>query len=662
METLSLGQATREKPQPIPNARKFLARPLARPSADAEPTRVLFCEIALAGSSYGIAVLLFVQQHGILWAVEVLRSTLFFAVAFRLAATMVAGIYCRSLRHSSALDLIAIAKAATLSGVSLTVFILWRFRELDVPVAVFVVDTLLLIVFWGALHAGGRILQTRRAAKRREGKRTLIVGAGDAGMAILKELALDPASPCLPVGVVDDDPAKWGRSQFGVPVLGGTKTLAKIAVDAAADEVLICIPSATHSQMHDILDASRRSNLPVRSLPSLAEIIRGTESAHVSRRDLRSPRIEDLLQRDQIEIDVERTRQVVEGKTVLVTGAGGSIGSELCRQVADANPRKLVLIDKAENSLFYANLECGQRLGPARVKPCLVDIVSRDRIQKLMLAEQPDIVFHAAAHKHVAMLELHPEEAIRNNVFGTRNLAEAALAAGVGRFVNISTDKAVDPQNYMGLSKKLTELCIQEIAGVAATGRTRFSNVRFGNVAGSTGSVLKLFWQQIQAGGPIRVTDPRATRYFMSVPEAVHLILRAAALGRGSETFVLDMGEPLNIYELAKTVTLFAGLKPEVDIAIEFTGLLESEKIAESLWEDGEHPVASASDHIFEIRDRNPSAHHIFAKIARMEQFLEANQTQELLEYLGSLFPRFRRCRQSIPASGAATTATLEAA
>jgi len=662
MHTLSIGQATREKPQLLSRARKFLARPLVQPGTGAESVRVLLSEISLAAASYGIAVLLFVQQRGISWAVEVLRSTLFVATVFRFAATTLAGIYRRSLRHSSALDLIAIGKAASLSGVGLAAFVLWRLRGLDVPVAVFVIDTLLLTAFWGALHAGGRILQTRRAAKRREGKRSLIVGAGDAGTAILKELALDPASPCLPVGVVDDDPAKWGRSQFGVPVLGGTKALAKIAVEAAADQILICIPSATAAQMHDILDVSRRSNLPVRSLPSLAEMIRGTGSVQVSRRDLRSPRIEDLLQRDHIEIDVERTRQIVEGKTVLVTGAGGSIGSELCRQVADASPKKLVLVDKAENSLFYANLECSQRLGPARVKPCLLDIVGRDRIQKLMSVERPELVFHAAAHKHVAMLELHPEEAIRNNVIGTRNLAEAALAAGVGRFVNISTDKAVDPLNYMGLSKKLTELCIQDIAGAAGNDCTRFSNVRFGNVAGSTGSVLKLFWQQIQAGGPIRVTDPRATRYFMSVPEAVHLILRAAALGHGGETFVLDMGEPLNIYELAKTATLFAGLKPEVDIAIEFTGLLDGEKIAESLWEDGEHPVLSASDHIFEIRDRSPSAHRILAKIDRMEQLLKANQTEELLEYLATLFPQFRQRRQAAPAIDAATTASVEAA
>lgn len=390
------------------------------------------------------------------------------------------------------------------------------------------------------------------------------------------------------------------------------------------------------------------------------KIIGGTNGGRIARRKLRGPRIEDILQRAEIPIDARETRKIVGGRTVLVTGAGGSIGSELCRQIASAHPRKLLLLDKSENSLFYINLEASERLGAARVKPFLADVLDRDSIRRILRSERPEIVFHAAAHKHVAMLELHPQEAIRNNVLGTRNIAEAAIECGASRFVNISTDKAVDPRNYMGLSKKLTELCIQELARAAApnaerTGQTRLSNVRFGNVAGSTGSVLRLFWDQIQKGGPVRVTDPRATRYFMSAPEAVHLILRAAALGRGGETFVFDMGEPLNIYELAKSMMLFAGLKPESDVRIEFTGLHEGEKLTEELWEEWEHPAPTGSARVLVIRQHSRQARDILPRIRKMEEFLARGDSEGLLQYVQETFPEFEENRtngtdQSAPA------------
>lgn len=660
MQSLSLGQATREKSQLLVS--DFLARPLQSVRGVEPPALVLAAETALAVVSYALALLLLAQERGITWATHVLRSTVLVAIATRIAASAAFQLHRRSLRYANGLDLISITKAVSISSMLFCAFVVWRFDGLRIPAAVFALDAAFLFIFWEALHFAGRLLQIGHASARKHGKSALIVGAGDAGMAVLKELALDPDSPYLPIGVVDDDPQKWRRSLYGVPVLGGTKSLAKIAVETAADEILICIPSATHSQMHEILDAARRSNLPVRSLPSLAEIISGSSVGIVSRSDLRSPRIEDLLQRAEVHIDPERTRQLVGEKTVLVTGAGGSIGSELCRQIAEANPKRLVLVDKAENSLFYAHLESSERLGKMRVTPQLADVVDRERITTLLQSERPDIVFHAAAHKHVSMLELHPEEAIRNNVLGARNVAEAAIAAGSARFVNISTDKAVAPRNYMGLSKKITEMVIRELARNGASGATRFSNVRFGNVAGSTGSVLRLFWDQIEKGGPIRVTDPRATRYFMSVPEAVHLILRAAALGRGGETFVLDMGEPLNIYELAKSMTLFAGLRPEVDIPIEFTGLRDGEKLAEALWDEGEHPVPSASDRIFEVRERSFSAGDILTKVARMEIFLNAKDAEGLRNYLGELFPAFRHSGRNLPSQQTAAPASVEAA
>ena len=563
-------------------------------------------------------------------------------------------LYRRSLRHASVPDFISIVKAVAASSLIGCVAIAWFFPSLKISVAVFLVDAAFRRLSWGGLHFGARVLKTQQAAWRKDGKRVVVVGAGDAGITLLKDLAQDPAGSTRPVAIVDDNPEKWGRTILGVPVVGGTRDLARLAAENKADEILICIPSATRAQMQDILAACRETNIPVRTLPSLSELVDGK----VSRRDLRRPRVEDLLQREGIRVDAQQTRRIVGGKVVLVTGAGGSIGSELCRQIAEAGPRMLLLLDKSENSLFYVHREACEQLGASRVKPLLADLVYKDRLREILLQEKPEIIFHAAAHKHVGLLELHPQEAIRNNVLGTRNLAEAALECGTARLVNISTDKAVSPQSYLGLSKKITELCVQELARVHGA---RFSSVRFGNVAGSTGSVLRLFWDQIQKGGPIRVTDPRATRYFMSVPEAVHLILRAAALGNGGETFVFDMGEPLNIYELAKTMMLFAGLKPERDVAIEFTGLNDGEKLAEELWEEWERPTATENERILVVGERNPEAAGILRKIKRMEKYLAQEDCEGLLEYLAEVAPEFKKRRKAdafgVPAEAAENSA-----
>jgi FlaA1/EpsC-like NDP-sugar epimerase len=600
--------------------------------------------------SYALAVLLVAEGRGIGWAIEVLRLTLGIAIVSRVGASVGWGLYRRSLRYASALDLIAIAKVVVLSSLLVWLLLEGLFYRLRIPVEVFTVDTLALLILWAGLHLGPRVWMVRRAASRKDGKRVVIVGAGDAGTSLLKELALDPTSSWRPVAVIDDDPKKWGRTLYDVPILGATRNLAQIAAEKNADEVLICIPSATRRQMRSILNASRRANLPVRSLPSLSELMSGMGAGAVSHRDLRNPRIEDILQRDEIRVDAEEARRVVGGKTVLVTGAGGSIGSELCRQIAAAGPRKLLLADKSENSLFYVNLDASERLDGSRVKPFLIDIFDAAGVRRILRSEEPDIVFHAAAYKHVAMLDLHPEEAMRNNVLGARRLAEAALECGVSRFVNISTDKAVNPRSYMGLSKKISEMCIEELAaraklGGVGAGVTKFSNVRFGNVAGSTGSVLRLFWDQIQKGGPVRVTDPRATRYFMSVPEAVHLILRAAALGRGGETFVLDMGEPLNICEIARTMMLFSGLRPNEDVRIEFTGLKHGEKLSEELWDEGEQPSPTESDRILVVRGGDTRTRNVLDSTLRIEEFLRVQDRDGLLRYINETFPDFAASR-----------------
>lgn len=621
----------------------------------AKPRRallVLAAHLSLSVFSYALAVAVFTDSRGASWAGRVLTATVPWLLLLRLAGAAGSRLYRISLRHAGASDAIAIARAALLSSVGFAAFASWRFPLFHIPAALFLIDAAFLLILWGTLHFGISMVQSQRALCRKTGKRVVIVGAGDAGITLLKDLALDPDSPCRPVAVVDDDPEKWNRTLYGIPVSGGTKQLAAIATEKKAEEILICIPSATRSQMREILQACRATSIPVRTLPTLAEIMNGT----VSRHDLRNPSIADLLQREEITLDPRQIREVVGDKVILVTGAGGSIGSELCRQIAAAGPKRLLLLDKAENSLFYANLEARERLDVARIHPLLIDLLDRRRLMETLAAERPEIIFHAAAHKHVGLLEMHPHEAIRNNVFGARNIAEAAVAFGAERFVNISTDKAVHPQSYMGLSKKITELCMQEMAraqasstsGTAAGGSaTRFMNVRFGNVAGSTGSVLRLFRDQIKKGGPIRVSDRAATRYFMTVPEAVNLILRAAALGQGGETFVFDMGEPLNIYELARTMSLFAGMQPDRDLSIEITGLAEGEKMAEELWEDWEHPVPTESGRILVIAEQNPLSQGIVKRIHCMEELLKRGEREGLLEYVHNLVPDFQLDRSA---------------
>jgi len=639
MQTLSARQATRSRFDalsiPPASVTHFWERLGHRPKS----IIVLSTEAALATASYSFALVILGQARGNAWILDSVSQTLALLILFRMATAVGVGLYRRSLRYASVLDLVLVLKSIAFSSLLFAAFSAWRFRPLAIPSAVFVMDALSLVLLWSGLHFGARVLRARGAAARKTGKPVIVVGAGDAGMQVLRDLIFDPASAYLPVAIVDDDPLKHHRSVCGVRVEGTTKELARVALEHSASEILICIPSATRAQMHDIFDACRESGIPVRTLPSLSEVIGGK----VSRQDLRRPRIEDLLQRQEIQSDVAETRKVVGGKTVLVTGAGGSIGSELCRQIADACPRRLLLLDKSENSLFYIHLEIGEKLGADRVKPLLVHLADANRVREALRDERIDIVFHAAAHKHVALLELHPQEAIRNNVIGTRNIAEAALERGATRFVNISTDKAVSPQNYMGLSKKITELYVQEIA--ARTG-ARFSSVRFGNVAGSTGSVMRLFWDQIQRGAPLRVTDPRAERYFMTVPEAVHLILRAAALGTGGETFVFDMGEPLNIYQLARTMILFAGLKPNEDLPIEFTGLKPGEKVNEELWELWEQPTPTECERILAIRRNafsHPRRHGIADNIHRMESLLASGGRDALLAFVHELFPEFQR-------------------
>jgi FlaA1/EpsC-like NDP-sugar epimerase len=595
-------------------------------------------EMILVIVAYVAAIRAFEPSQGHVWARHGLDA-LAYLLIIRFCSFLYFGTYKSMLKHAGITDAIRICEAVAAGSVVFAgASVIWR-RPLHLPLAFYFFEAGILLFLLFAMHFGLRVLRVHRALGRRTGKRAVIVGAGNAGATVTRELALNPDSEVLPVAILDDDSLKQGAEICGVPVAGGLDRLKQVIREKNAEEILVCIPSATREKTRDILMSCLEWQIPVRMLPSLKELAGGS----VSHQDLRNVRMEDVLQRDEISYDPAVVASIVDGKVVLVTGAGGTIGSELSRQIAAANPRLLLLLDKSENNLFYTHLEITERFPNVATKPLLVDVVRNELVEKVFAEEKPQLVFHAAAHKHVGLLEIHPKEAIRNNVLGTRNVLLAAAKGDVERFVNISTDKAVNPRCFMGLSKKLTEMLTREMA---RTQSKRFMNVRFGNVAGSSGSVLKIFWDQVQKGKPLRVTDPSATRYFMRISEAVYLVLRAATLGKGGETFILEMGEPLNIYELARTVSLISGFIPEEELPIEFVGLRQGEKLHEELWEDWENPRPTELGQILVISQSRRPPFSMLDEAQRLESLLGDVDTERLEKYVSRLIPSFLANRE----------------
>jgi FlaA1/EpsC-like NDP-sugar epimerase len=490
------------------------------------------------------------------------------------------GMFSGMWRYTGAKDLVALVKATTASSLLFLAF-LWVAGFRAFPRSILFIDWMLTMVSVGGLRFGVRTLwqlaaSVARDEQQAERRRLLIVGAGNAGEHLLREMHRVFASRYVPVAFADDDRNKVGHSIHGVPIAGTVAKVPEIAKAKRVDEIIIAIPTATGRDMRRIIDLCKPAGISIRTMPGIDQLIDG--KVNVSQ--LRQVDIEDLLGREPVSLDQRAIVDAVQGRVVMVTGAGGSIGSELCRQICRFKPSQLLLVERSENALFEVHRELLAKFQGIALVPCIADICDRRRMEQIFDHHRPSVVLHAAAHKHVPMMELNPAEAIKNNVQGTRALADLSSAASVERFVMISTDKAVNPTSVMGASKRLAEIYIQ---AMSQRSRTCFTAVRFGNVLGSAGSVLPIFKEQIAAGGPVTVTHPEMRRYFMTIPEASQLVLQAGTMGRGGEIFVLDMGEPVKIVDLARDLITLSGLKPDKDIEIRFSGVRPGEKLFEEL-------------------------------------------------------------------------------
>jgi FlaA1/EpsC-like NDP-sugar epimerase len=515
--------------------------------------------------------------------IGLIRHTIPAVLASKALAFLVFGLFQGWWRYVSLRDVLPIAGGVTFGSLIFWGVDAFLMTQISVPRSIYAIDwglTLLMVLGARYLIRFGRETIGRRSIDG--GKRVLVVGAGAAGQMIAREIAENVSLGMEHVGFVDDDRAKIGTRIHGVKVLGDHGRIAGICGEYDVDEIIIAIPSASPSVVRHIVEHCREVTATFRILPGIGDLIDGK----VSVRALRNVDLEDLLGRDPVALDAELLERHITGRTVMVTGAAGSIGSELCRQIARRSPGRLILFEIAESPLFFLEMEMRENFPPLDLVPVIGDVRDRGRVEEVVRAHRPAIIFHAAAYKHVPMMEIHPVEAVKTNVLGTRIVAEAAAKFGVERFVLVSTDKAVRPTNVMGATKRLAELVIHNIAN--REGPTVFVAVRFGNVLGSIGSVIPIFRRQLGTTGRLTVTHAEASRYFMLIPEAAGLILQAGAMGEGGEVFILDMGDPVKIVDLAKNLIRLSGKELGVDAEIVFTGLRPGEKLHEELIIEGE--------------------------------------------------------------------------
>lgn len=550
-------------------------------------------------------------------------------------------------RYVSISDLLGILRASLVS--TLIIVAIWFTVLLQIPAVrrpplagiaavsqgVFMADLFATILLPAGLRMITRLYHEEfRTTEKRRLERFLIVGAGNAGEALLREIHRMPVTQYDVVGFIDDDPVKQGINIHGIPVLGTVEKLAEICKERNIEEIAIAMPSATHQQLRRVIQVCEGTKIRFRTVPSITDIASG--KLRVSQ--IRDVDINDLLGREVVQLDLDLIEAFAKDKTILVTGAGGSIGSEMCRQICQFGPKLLLLVEQAENPLFYVERDLRKQFSGVSIQPIVCNITDRGRVDEIFERYRPQVIIHAAAHKHVPLMELNPGEAIRNNVVGTQVVADAAHKYSATNVVMISTDKAVNPTSIMGSSKRIAEMYIQDLS---RTSKTQFVTVRFGNVLASEGSVVPIFKRQIAEGGPVTVTDPEMKRYFMTIPEASQLVLQAATMGKGGEIFVLDMGDPVKIVDLAKELITLSGFRPGEDIQIAFTGMRPGEKLFEELRIQGEdmqrtrHPKISIWKNIPLDRDR------LRLGIAKLVAIAEHQDHNDITSKVKELVPEY---------------------
>lgn len=544
------------------------------------------------------------------------------------------GLYRGVWRFASIPDLIRIAKAVVLgAGFIAIALFLWTRME-GLPRSVLPLYAVFLVIFVGGPRFIYRWFKEHKL-KIIRGKPALIIGAGRAGEILARDLIHDRLKEYTPVAFLDDARGKQGGEIHGIRVVGGVDDLSRAVKDTAAEVVLLAIPSASSAQMRRIVDQCEGVGVPFRTLPKYTDLVSG----RVSVQSLREVAIDDLLGREQVKLDWSRISDEFSGRIVLVSGAGGSIGSELCRQIARLAPAKLLLIDHSEYSLYSIEKELKDAFPDLNFAVYLINVTDQVAVNYVLSKESPSVVFHAAAYKHVPMLQDQSREAAKNNVLGTYILAKAAVAHHCEKFVMVSTDKAVNPSNIMGATKRMAEMICQTLNSAP---KTRFITVRFGNVLGSAGSVVPLFRQQIAKGGPITVTHPDITRFFMTIPEACQLVMEAGAVGKGGEIFVLDMGEPVKIVYLAEQMIRLTGKIPGQDVDIVFTGLRPGEKLFEELFYDNEPLVATAYDKIKLVQAPGRGLDNLDNLINEFQYACDTYDNARVGELLWSLIPQHK--------------------
>ncbi|HLL25897.1 MAG TPA: nucleoside-diphosphate sugar epimerase/dehydratase [Kofleriaceae bacterium] len=561
----------------------------------------------------------------------------------------VLGVPRMSWRYMTMRDTVRIAVAV---GISSTLLLMIRvvlplFSEHQVvflPLGVLAMDVVLAFVGLVAARAivrlRGEVLDRNKRAPGGDMHPVLLIGAGEAGVVVAREIANRPDLGLKPVGFLDDDRMKVGTSIGGLTVLGVTSQLKAIAEEKQTKRALITIANASGHQIRRITELCRDADLETKIIPGIYEIV--GEKVNLSR--IREVAIEDLLGREPVQLDEEVVGATIRSRIVLVTGAGGSIGSELCRQVCRFGPARIILVERFENALFEIHRELTAAFPHVPMEPRIADVTDVARMRQIFEASKPELVFHAAAHKHVPMMEWNAGEAVKNNIGGTRAVADLAHEHGVERFVLISTDKAVNPTSVMGATKRVAEIYIQALS---QRSETRFVTVRFGNVLGSAGSVVPIFREQIAKGGPITVTHPEMTRYFMTIPEASQLVLQAGAMGDGGEIFILDMGEPVRIVDLARDLITLSGLRPNDDIEIRFSGMRPGEKLYEELATDSEHADKTKHPKVFIGRIKPHAWDSVIEGVAAVSALASAGNIEHIRAALADIVPEFRVTRAS---------------